>query len=602
MSNLDMKVAATLDNEIFEYVQDENFTLTGSATYDDGKHHDGFVATSGNELTRTFSASFDAQDGFAVGMHIQTRQGFTDALDEYFNLFYLWDASSLGNGYLYGRLEYRNSQSVDGFRIETSNGTAVEIELPDMSWGDNEDHSIVITGKYETATTAAKIFLYMDGRLIKGVRLTDSDELVVNVKRFNIGATSFHTNPANCNFSDVFLQSRYISSVAAVRRYHEEGLNLDCVNDATVFNPPETPVGPLVPRQTSTFIGMDVMDYDETTSKLWGTSRSDTELLLSSTDETGASTTEEHDFGAGLRIMFVQVVKGDLFVAVRVDATGVTTLYKTDPASPSFGATNVLTFNTHYYPRPGWSMVVCRDGSILVAEYWGLEAGVDPAQLYRSADSGDNWAAIATATLDSASSPGSLGIHYHGLTYDPYRERVWACWGDEGEGVKISDDFGVTFTDLWIDTDTNVADQSWQCIQSVPTPNGVVFCSDTYTNPCIAHFWDAQYDHGWDGASQQRWSSLGPVFQPFDSNIFAIHKASSGVIWMLGFGESQSDREFTIYLLRDDGKQLVLATVPISIGPTLSNFVETPTFMYQGSMRFNKHLDVAGVQSAWEVV
>jgi len=580
-----MLVVASLDNEIENRVTGTDLTATGEPSYGPGKHHEGYEATGAVKLVAAFT-SFDLREGFAFGCHFQARDGFTDALDGFYDLLTLWDGSNTANGYLRIRFDYRDGQK-DGIKV-TSNHTDGTIEryLEDMVIADDADHSIVVSGKYDSATSTGKILIYLDGYIVAGRVLVD-DRLFDTAQELVIGNyTAGAAYPAECNISDVFLQKAFIEDPEVVQRYHDEGLNLDCVNDGKVFNPGYRVFG----YERVGGFAMEAMAYDPDTGRIWGAgATSATYDKLYYADEDGSGKTLAHHFdGANERLMSVVVIGDDLFACVRNLASGVSKLFKSDKTTISWDAG--FTLVTHFYAVAGWSgPIKTPSGDMYFAEYGGPLTGGDPANVYRSDDDGDSWA--ASETLDA---PDGTAKHFHGIFWDPYRKYIWACWGDGIGyfGVCYSDDDSAdTWDDLFTEATTNVSDVhlSLQCIRGYATRHGCVWPSDCRAqNPANAYWWDAQYDHGYDGsgAGMQRWSALGAFLSPNDPHIFAIHKAKNGTTWCLGNNEGGAIN-YCIYLSHNDCRTMVLADNPAEIGPyVIGAFVETQSYIWQGAARF----------------
>lgn len=585
-----MLLAASLDNNYKNYVDDANLTATGAVAYGTALHHDGYAATGAVKLVGAFT-SFDLQDGFAVGCHFHALQAFSAAArDDFYDLLALWDGTNLANGYLLIRLEYRDGRE-NGLDIISFHGGSRGVRFEDMTIADAADHSVVVTGKYDTASDTGKILIYVDGHPVGGVLLTNANTIFDTAQAITIGNYTGSTGfPAECNISDVFVLKAFIEDPEVVQRYHGEGLNLDCVNDGKVFNPGYRVFG-YDRKWTADDYGFEAMAYDPDTQRLWGAGATDaTRDRLYYADEDGSSVTEaEHFEGSGDYIMSVVVIDESLFVCIR-NATGVNKLYKSDKTTISFSA--VLTLEPYFYAIAGWSgPIKTPSGDMYFSEYDGPTTGGNGANIYRSDDDGDTWA--SSKQLDA---PGGTKRHFHAIFYDPYRKYIWASWGDGTSyfGVCYSDDDSDdSWTDLFTQATANVTDVfgSLQSIQGYATRRGCVWAHDCRAqNPANAFWWEAndEYIHGYDGcgAAMQQWSALGAFLSPNDPHIFAIHKAKNGTTWMMGNKEA-NESDYCIYLSHNDCRTMVLADNPAEIGPyVIGAFVETQNYIWQGAARF----------------
>lgn len=85
------------------------------------------------------------------------------------------------------------------------------------------------------------------------------------------------------------------------------------------------------------------------------------------------------------------------------------------------------------------------NGRVWVCTY-GTKSDADPLiYIYRSLDYGETWSLSYQSEL-------TANTHMHCVAWDSYRNRVWACQGDEGAGgmaaVLWSDDYGATWSYL----------------------------------------------------------------------------------------------------------------------------------------------------------
>ena len=110
-------------------------------------------------------------------------------------------------------------------------------------------------------------------------------------------------------------------------------------------------------------------------------------------------------------------------------------------------------------------------GIIVYGEYY-VGRTDELCRIKLSRDYGETWETIYTAPVSAS---GKVW-HFHDVTYDPYRSRIWVINGDYGENanVRYSDDFGKTWFELWEEGTSPV-----QFTTVHPMPDKVLFGTDS---------------------------------------------------------------------------------------------------------------------------
>lgn len=225
---------------------------------------------------------------------------------------------------------------------------------------------------------------------------------------------------------------------------------------------------------------------DRTRTKVWGRSGG---ALRESVDDGVTWTTVNTWTGATLGGAVREFEDGELLVVVTPTATDAPSEVWVSSGYPTLGAG--ATWTKRIQPTtPGirftdaWSVYV--HGSIgLVAEYGPKEGSagvvVGSGQFARlvhlTLDNGKTW----TQILDLATLAGGtdVGLHLHGVAWDPYWDRIWVTWGDDQNGTSFSDDLGATWHNAHYDSSVN---GPYQNVGILPMKDVVLFGSDIAPN------------------------------------------------------------------------------------------------------------------------
>ena len=109
----------------------------------------------------------------------------------------------------------------------------------------------------------------------------------------------------------------------------------------------------------------------------------------------------------------------------------------------------------------------------------GAPAGQYARYVYMSKDYGMTWQVV----FDLNTVTDGIGVHLHGVAYDPWWNRIWVGHGDGAfgtNGLYYSDNFGKTWTSA---TQFNNAGSNFsQSVYIIPMPTCILFGSDSYPN------------------------------------------------------------------------------------------------------------------------
>jgi hypothetical protein len=106
-----------------------------------------------------------------------------------------------------------------------------------------------------------------------------------------------------------------------------------------------------------------------------------------------------------------------------------------------------LTLPVDGGPPPTWGRSNYGD-VIAFVTYGSYNASNPPRYLYISRDAGNTWKTVEVTKIEDMVNPANF--HLHDVEYDPWMGRIWVSFGDEKEqtGVKYSDDWGDTWTEI----------------------------------------------------------------------------------------------------------------------------------------------------------
>lgn len=565
-SNTSVKVAAKLDGDVINAVDGSTATVRGTAQY--------------NTLTGSqtgFTSATNERAAFALDPHtptegtlfcrFRTNQAFSGAtldIDHY--LMVLAKASSAIDHQFRLPLAYVTADGHDGIEATVRNPTTTtRAVVGDLDLADDTIYSAALTWSKDAAGNVA-MATYLNGRMVRGQDAITTADLPTDLDTLYIGNTWTAGNrPSDCDVGDVLYADEPFSC-RAILKMHNEGLDLNCVNDRSIYQAEYQIQG--YSRVEGSVI---VKEYDTAAGRLWGHTASDRDILLYSDDD-GDSWSTFHDFGAD-KINAVFVIGSNIFV----HNNGA--LKRSSKTTASFSS--ILTTTGDSMILNGWGHTTY--GSNLVVCEYETQPATEINRVMWSGDDGDSWTERKTITGNEE--------HYHNVAYDPYNGDLYATSGDTDQSIYRSTDNGATWTPL-ITSGSGPPQSEEQVIQAIfPDANTILFGSDAHTSRALLGRYDKNADvTDWDAISK-RWSRVGPQAKRGLGNVFQLYKSWNGTLWILTNWENNTGHASRLYLSPDDGQTLVLAEEVFEDDLITSDHhraVETNELIYIGAHRFTK--------------
>lgn len=136
-----------------------------------------------------------------------------------------------------------------------------------------------------------------------------------------------------------------------------------------------------------------------------------------------------------------------------------------------------------------WSFGIHKN-IILVNEYgpktgmqWlGNDVTQNARYTYMSLDYGKTWSTVFDLNEYLTTQQGRAntdGVHLHGVTWDPYWDRIWITFGDDSNGTVYSDDLGETWQTAHYAAEFS---GGYQNVGIIALPKAILFGSDCYPN------------------------------------------------------------------------------------------------------------------------
>lgn len=262
------------------------------------------------------------------------------------------------------------------------------------------------------------------------------------------------------------------------------------------------PIGGATPTFSDSSATAWPIDISEDGLTIYGTNG--VGKLYTSVDD-AVTWTLAHDFVTTYVLEFcVPAGDGEVLVGVR-DRIYKSTGWAANPATATWAIVRQAGSTGDYYSGRygGISMDPRKTGLGFAAEWGSHYNETTPGSLaaiyvYKTTDFGATWTQVFDLSQwapIAAQVAGNGFVHMHGCTYDPYWDRVWACFGDNnmqsaGSALLISqglttiiysDDHGATWSSVpWPAGPDDGSNSVFQSVMPVALPGGVIFLPDSF--------------------------------------------------------------------------------------------------------------------------
>jgi len=249
--------------------------------------------------------------------------------------------------------------------------------------------------------------------------------------------------------------------------------------------PTRAAIGTWVPTLTPTLSSEIIAEM--TPDRLVGFNGNHSGGRLKETRDGGATWTDLKVF-SGSFIWVKQLANGELLACTLVDPSPRELWLSSGYGTGSVTWSKVLTGSAPYVTfNTSWGFSTYKN-IVLVAEYgpklpsWNGNAVTENARyIYMSMDSGKTWSTVfdLNAYLASKGRSTPTGNHVHGVTWDPYWDRIWVTFGDDTNGILYSDDLGATWETAFYGAVNN---DPYQVVGIIAMPKAILFGTDVAPN------------------------------------------------------------------------------------------------------------------------
>jgi len=186
-----------------------------------------------------------------------------------------------------------------------------------------------------------------------------------------------------------------------------------------------------------------------------------------------------------------QLGNGELLACTNIDPDPRDLWLSAGYGTGSVTWTKVLSAHSAYATfTESWSLSTYKN-MIFAAEYgpklptWNgatIAPGENARYVYMSLDYGKTWSTVFdlnTYLLDVQGRATPTANHVHGVTWDPYWDRIWVTFGDDTNGILYSDDLGQTWETAFYGAVNN---DPYQVVGIIAMPKAVLFGTDVAPN------------------------------------------------------------------------------------------------------------------------